>query len=57
MNAEIEVNQTIAAFRLGLDIAALFKLGVYDELEEDDLGSLIGALICERVLNPKETNA
>lgn len=54
MNADREVNQTIAAFALGLDIATLFRYGTYDGLDEDDLGSLIGALICERVLRVSE---
>ena len=49
IDPQLEVDKAVAAFHLGLEVAQLFKQGVYDELHEDDLGSLIGALICQRV--------
>lgn len=39
--AKQQVDQSVNAFKLGLELAQSMKDGLYSELEVDDLGSLI----------------
>lgn len=50
MDLRSDVNRVVAAFNLGIEIAEGVKNGLYDELEVDDLGALIAALITQKVL-------
>lgn len=46
-----KAEQVSRTFRLSMEIAESIKNGLYAELEADNLGSLLGALIVQRVLN------
>jgi len=50
MDERLLVDQNVRAFKLGLELAECFRIGMYDALDNDELGSFIGTLICQRVL-------
>ena len=50
MDARKERDKVVLAFGLGMELAQAIHDGLYSGLEVDDLGGLIGVLICQRVL-------
>ena len=57
MDTKSSVEQVFQAFKLGNELAESFRDGLYSELDTDDLGSLIAALICQRVLRGDSSDA